>query len=264
MKYTILLGTYEGASWLWKANLDLWNKYFPSDHSPIVSNSLMALPRCPNHDTFHIKGKNDNASFSTRTLRALRLVKTEFVLFTLDDYLLKGPVNLENLSIVEKIMESDPFIGYMDFEFSFPYPLLKPFEAFPVFSYSPYPVTFQIGIWRTKFLKKVLRRGEDPWLAEEDGSARALHYKEKCLVLGHVGFPIFNYDVGGVVVQRKLLEEKRLYFKQKEDIDLVPNVSFINNKKARKHCRLRNALYWRYQTLYKKWSVHCRLPFIRF
>jgi hypothetical protein len=263
MKYTILFGTYEGASWLWKPNLDLWAKYFPSDHSPIISNSCVALPKCPNHETFHIKGKNDDSSFSTRLLRALRLVKTEYVLFTLDDYLLKGPVNLENLEKVEKMMESDPLLGYIDFELSFPYPLVKPFEPFPVFSYSPYPVTFQIGIWRTKFLKKVLRRGEDPWLAEEDGSFRALRYKEKCLVLGHLGFPIFDYDDGGAVDQGKLIDEKKLYFKQKEHIDLVPSSS-TNKKKSRKHTRLRNALYWRYQTLYKKWSVYCRFPFIRF
>lgn len=131
----------------------------------------------------HYKGKDQ--SFSTRLIKTLQIIKSDYVLFLLDDFFLTGIVKEEILLKAIKDITNNKRIKNI---------ILKDFiktkarcskkydDVFSVVKRkAPFRCTTQVSLFNRKYLISLLRRGETAWEFEFFGSYRAMIYNKLVL-----------------------------------------------------------------------------------
>lgn len=212
---TMVFCTCDSYADTWNPFFTLLKKYWPSFNYPIIFNSEKADY---NFDGFSIdcsKTVNDkNTGWSERLLNALKKVDTEFVLFMLDDFWLTDYVDASGFNRCLDIMRSNRKIGFICLFGDKKEEMLNDGSGsislceYPGFyeasSKCSYRVTTQAGIWRTKYLKKLIKGYEDAWRFEYWASRRSKFLSYRCL---DVIEPVIKYPFGGIVWGGKLKEE---------------------------------------------------------
>ena len=167
-----------------------------SKYSDLWSNHLACLEKCwPNHFEFIVvsdgKGLYDikdiqnlriySGSMSTRLIKALNEIDSEYVLLTFDDYFLCKAIHDDDFSkLLEDFVKLD--LDYLRF---YKKPKTKEkIKLSPKIYKLPltdvYEVNYYPGIWKVSSLLKILKDGEDIWKSEVRLTRRAREAKLNC------------------------------------------------------------------------------------
>lgn len=165
------------------------------------------------------------SQWSKRLLKLLKHIDTEYVLFTLDDFLLTAPVNNSIFERIYSYMEKDKRMGFVclkqevivgkssrkDIEsvVDCEYP-----ELWRCLKNKSFRITTQFGIWKRSYLIKILRSHESAWFFETRATWRSKFYWERVY---DVKETIIKYPVGGFLGGGKCYEDYKNLF----DIDLI-------------------------------------------
>lgn len=150
--------------------------------------------------------------WSERLEFALKLLETEYVFITLDDYFLIDKVDNKSISDLVDIMKNENY----DYIRLFPRPkratgkgLKNHKKVFDVDISCDYSVNLYSGIWKKAFLRSTIREPKNAWQFEVSLPQCAREYGAKCLVSNRKDFKILD-----VVRKGKLLHKAVRYFKK--------------------------------------------------
>ena len=148
---------------------------------------------------------NSTAStWGERLLEAVDGIPSEFIVLTLDDFLIEQAVDDVAVKNYLGILEENPEVGCITLA-NIPDKKNKPSRFFNLLKRDckgAYLLNTQISIWRKDLLKRLIDPKDSPWQAELYGSIRARKYNQfqfYCLVSDDV-MPI-KYNRGWLVVR---------------------------------------------------------------
>lgn len=139
-----------------------------------------------------------------RLIETLKKIPQKYVLFTLEDYYLQGPVDVKRLETVFQYMEENPSIACFSF-----LPVIDSnniqSKEYPGFELRPqkgkYRFNCQMALWRRENLLSCIRKHESPWIWEVWGSKRSSRIKEKIYTICPDSPEIFEYENGGILIR---------------------------------------------------------------
>lgn len=197
----------------WTPFFTLLKKFWPTFNYPVVFNGEGDKCNVEGLSFKYVPNRRGWA-WSKRLLKALKYVDTEFVLFMLDDFWLIDYVDTEVFDRCVEIMRRNKRIGFICLYADKKEEMLNNgsgairlceydgfYEATPSCAYR---VTTQVGIWRTKYLKKLIKSYEDAWRFEYWASRRSKFFSYRCL---DVKNPVIKYPFGGIIWGGKLKED---------------------------------------------------------
>lgn len=200
--FTIIVNSCDKYEDAWDPFFKLLKLQWPEcSNYEIILNSETKVYNC---DFLNVKticgGKN--ITWSTRLKNVLKSVDSKLVVFLLEDFFLKSPVNQKDfLEIVDRMLKED--IGYVGLKYR-PDRLLKdntsPKEK--LVERDNLPVNLRLplisSMWNRKYFIRILRNHESPWDFEHYAGIRSKRYKMKVLdANNNQGFynAIFDYDI---------------------------------------------------------------------
>lgn len=213
----LIVSSCDRCSDLWLPFFTLIKKYWPGFDRKVFL--------CTDSKSFTFEDFNiicplrmlPGSTWSENLMALLEIIEEDIVLFMLDDFWLKTPVNVDRLQKYEKIMMDNANIGFICLIFqidpSQDNPISNEYSDFVVYGKNtPYRVTTQAGLWRKDYLMSLLRRHESAWWFEMFGSKRSRKSKFKSYV---VRDSVFSYDDGGVLFRGNYVSEYIKYFVDK-------------------------------------------------
>ena len=229
-KVSLIYNTCDKYEPLWDGFFTLFKKYWSEFSGKIILNTEeksystegLSIERPPKNST--------KCTWSERILNSLEFAGTPYVIMTLDDFYFKSEVKVEEIEKCLSRMENDPNIMLFNFAWQ-PAPNKKDpdsdnFERRGRFS--QYRINTQITLWRTSYLKKILRSYENPWQFEINGSFRSSLTGGKLYSLKKDAPLVFDYDYGFLIIRSKLNQEVASYFEEHEGLDMnLPFEPFV-------------------------------------
>lgn len=157
--------------WLLRGFTYLWNRYCGQPVTVVGFDQTIPLSR---NFTWLSLGKQLPASqWSDGLLMMLDQIGHKHFILMLEDYWLYQSVDRQRINQVARLINDD--ILRIDLSgnrqnyktaVQFAYNLVETFEG------TPYQMSYQAAIWNKDNLRKVLRKGENPWQSEINGSKR--------------------------------------------------------------------------------------------
>lgn len=138
--------------------------------------------------------------WSKRLINALNSIREEYVIHILDDSFILENVNQNTIEKCLSNMENDKNIGCFHFEEHIPNPYNTKENGYgfrQMDSRESFLSTAHATLWRKTFLKKILRKDENPWQFELYGTERIRHYREKVYALSADSPSVIHYYVKG-------------------------------------------------------------------
>ena len=165
--------------------------------------------RCP------MQGKSykKRPSWSKLLYDTLKHVNTEYIFFILDDFWLTDDVDVNKFQYCLNTMKDDKKIGYICLagyktgmlNDGTNRAILCEYDGLlEVTRKCLWRIHAQAGIWRVKYLKKILKKSEDAWQFEWNGTVRSRFLLSKCY---DVIDPVIKYPFNGVITRGKVIEE---------------------------------------------------------
>ena len=168
MNISVLIGTCDAYSPLWK-NFDiLFQKYWQLPTKNILVSETEVFSN--NHYQTVTPGKKP---WGERVLESLELIDTEYVFFILDDYYLTESFTQEFIDDHIKILEKHNAVKIMtDIDYGEPIYYLDHIQddLYKFKMSSDYLNSVQPAIWKTDYLKQVLKPEYSPWNFEIEGN----------------------------------------------------------------------------------------------
>lgn len=210
--FSIIISTCDKFSDLWEANIKLINENWKDR----------------NVDTFLVTDKNTDRTFENVTVisagedteitdrlkKAMPLIKTDYVLFTLDDYFLTKKISTKAINDDIEIMNKhnlDYLRLFIMTKKSLKNRRAKEIEP-NIFlldnSAGDYIVSLYAGIWRKEFMSKTLTNTLNAWQYEVALTDMARELNARCADSRRGEFPILD-----VIRKGKVLSKARQYFK---------------------------------------------------
>lgn len=192
-----VIGTCDSYSYIWK-NFDiLFKRYWKSDTPNYVVGETLPFPYEGYKNILPGQGKE----WGERILTCLEQVKTPYVFFILEDYYLTEEINQsilqEHITLLEKYNADKIMLAEMHGAYSLNL-LEDGLYSFNI--YSNYLNSVQPAIWKTDYLKSVLREYYSPWQFELEGNTFTSSISPKILIKLRQEPIYFNYArVGGRV-----------------------------------------------------------------
>ena len=220
----LIVSSCDKCSDLWQPFFYLVKKNWPDFNSKVYL--------CTDSKTFAYEGFDiccplrmpTGSTWSENMITLLKGMDDEYVLLMLEDFWLKEKVDEAQLHQCEKIILSDPVIGFIclvhqldsspENPISDRYPNLIEYGR-----HTPYRVTTQAGLWRRDYLLSLLRKHESAWWFEMFGSKRSRRYDYHSYV---VEKSVFSYDDGGVLFRGCYVNEYINLFKVDKNISINP------------------------------------------
>lgn len=196
--------------------------------------------------------KNDNICvkpvgsgfFSNRLKKLVKQIKSKYVFLFIEDHYLENNVKNDILTEAINILETNNRIGYIKlfhYEFS-----TKPYNShFEIVTKQNYRISIGPSIWRTKYLKKLLRNGEDVWRTEYYSNLRSNMHRYKVLQISNTLYNPFPLTFGGIVVKGTLQQNLCDKIEKKENIKITfenaknIEISYKNTSSRKKKSLLR-------------------------
>ncbi len=202
-KFTILINSCDKYSDLWLPFFTLLKKNWPSvsNYQVVLNTETLSY----SFDGINIKTypATQDETWSARLKRNLKNIKTDYVLFLLDDFFIETEVDEKTIFDCVKYLDQNKDVLYFGFV-----PTLwdnitdNRFSGFEKRKrITNFRVTTQAGLWRRKELLALIRKHESPWDFETFASIRSrLRYGEYYVAKRGTNYA-FNYDFdhGGAV-----------------------------------------------------------------
>ncbi len=216
--FKILILSCKDFSDLWSNNLSLFSKYWPNHPEIIISSDGPGLFDVQNPSELRIF----NGGMSTRIIKVLKTIETEYVFLTFDDYFLKANVNVDFINQIILIMHNQ---GYDYCRFfknkKVKGKFIRPFNYKILPLQSVYEVNLYPGLWRKKTLLSILKDDEDIWKTE-------VRLTRRMRENGYSGIAVYNdkvFPFVDVVRKGKYLKSAYRFLKK--------NKLFISARKIR-------------------------------
>ncbi len=215
---SMLFCTCDSYSETWNPFFKLLKKYWPDYNYPVYFNSESAtysfedlIIKCPFAKSR--QKTRQKTPWSKRLLNILKYVDTEFVFMILDDYWLTDYVDSNQFNNCLDIMRANKKVGYICLT-GYKTTMLNDGTGrvisseydgiLEATSKCPYRVHAQAGLWRTQYLKKLLKGYEDAWRFEPMATIRSKFFSYRCF---DVVNPIIKYPFGGIIWGGRVKEE---------------------------------------------------------
>lgn len=191
----VCLVGYEGSKHIIPASSFLIDKYLPKDFKIYFLNY-------GKYDGNLIKGsyielddvqKGGSESWSRYIIEYLDSLTDEFIIFSLDDYLLSKPLNMKKFNVLVNEMKKNSSIGSAKLGISPTYRVndydVYSDDLFLLRKTADYSATTQYNVWDRKFLIEVLSKVSSPWQFEGEGS-RYISNETDRKVIGSLSMPL--------------------------------------------------------------------------
>lgn len=181
---TLLVVTWDGFADCWDPFFKLLKKFWPHCGYPIALTTERKTYSFPGMDITSCRVNRyrpGRLTWSEVLLIALdQCVKTDTVLFMMDDFFINGPVDQATINKCHELMRQNDYscITLTNHDLSRTYqptanPLLSKIEA-----RSPYRVTTSPALWKKSALARYLRPAENSWMFEKFGTRRSFHMED--------------------------------------------------------------------------------------
>lgn len=191
--FSILINSTDSFEDCWEPFFKLFVKYWPDYKGKIYLNTETKIFSYPNLNIeCLLVGKYFNKkkiSWSESLIKALELIKTDYILFWLEDLFLKDCVRQDVISNFLEIMKKEniTYIGLGGNSANFAPTKYK--QLWKMNNNSPYKISLLPSLWEKKEMIKYIRKHETPWQMETYGSQRADFYNDN--------FWAANFDMYG-------------------------------------------------------------------
>jgi len=199
------------------AYFDTWHPFFTLLKKYWKNIESYPIYLCTESKKFSFSGLNiicplnihRESKWSENLIKILKYINSEYVLFMLDDFWLQSPVRVDVIENCINYLDSDSNIGFICLIYQKRGPKYESqyYELLKRGKHVPFRITTQAGIWRRKYLLKILRKHESAWEFETRATWRSKFYKEDIYVLKKEERNVFVYPVGGVLWGGKYLKE---------------------------------------------------------
>jgi len=198
MNVSVLIGSCDAYSPLW-TNFDiLFRRYWKLNTKNILVSET--LPFDNEHYTTLLPG---NLQWGERMLKGLEEIDTEYTVFLLDDYYLTEPFTQEfveqHISILE---ECNAQKIMMDIDYGEPVYYLEHLkdDLYKFKPHSDYLNSVQPSIWKTDYLREVMKPTYSPWQFEVEGNNFTKTLNPTILLKARPEHMYFNFvRIGGRV-----------------------------------------------------------------
>lgn len=212
-KLTVIIGSCDLYRPLWK-NFDiLYKRYWNLETRNIFVGETIGLP----YDGYENVLPGNNLPWGFRMLQAIDKVKTEYVCLLLEDYYFTEPINENFIQDHIDILERYSAQKVM-FDKLYPpdvYTLIKLDEEnlYKFDKTSLYLNSIQPAIWKTEYIKNVLKPQYSPWNFEVEGNRYTSEINPTVLLKAREQSVYFNFSrIGGRISEgwEKVFEKENL------------------------------------------------------
>lgn len=212
-KFSVIVSTCDKFSDLWDAHIFLLNKNWAERN--VETFLVTDKPTDRTFENVTVVAAGEKTEITERLKVVMPMIKTEYILFTLDDYFLTQKIHtsaiLEDIEIMKthkldylqlysmsmkalknrKAVEIEPQIYLMDNEAG------------------DYIVSLYSGIWRKDFMEKTLAETLNAWQYEVALTKMARNFHARCADSRRMEFPILD-----VIRKGKVLTKAKKYFEK--------------------------------------------------
>ncbi len=217
---TIVVSSCDKYGDLWDPFFKLLFRYWPSLKTynkgiPII---LISNERDFTVDGVQTYKTGKDAGWSSNMLKVLKSVKTKYILYFQEDYLMSGPVNEKRLQyLIQKMKEQNIATIEINkgsyYKGQIPYPKIK--GVIRKGDKDDFRASLQSGLWDTKVFQGLLKEKESAWVFESEGTERSKILKDPFLIVSEE-FPVVFVNA----CHLGFLEKSAVSFLKKEGISL--------------------------------------------
>ena len=209
-------------------------KYWPEFSGDVIFNSDTKDYQNNSFNIINIKHDPKYLSWSQRLYDALKVTKTDFVLLFLDDFFLEGYVNNSEFLSCLSFLETRKDVNGIAFtlEPGVGKKLNSPLTEFSFRKhFTPYKLTAHIALYRKSFLMNILKRDENAWEFEINGTIRALFKKGKFVCKNNRNFT-FPYSYGQLIRRGKYDKQLKEHFERIEGLSFPVDRPFYDENNS--------------------------------
>jgi hypothetical protein len=226
----IFLVGYEKSKKILPASSFLIKKYIPNNFDIYFLN--FGKPVDLHHGTYLALAdvqEGGSNSWSKYLINFLSSINDEYIIFTLDDYFLSKPLNLNSYNDVFNIMIHDKDIvcaklGYSPSDRPDSYTLINN-KIFMLNSNANYSATTQYCIWNRNFLIQLLQHVNTPWEFELNGSSYLNSSGKK--VIGTIDTILLYPECSAMSARHP--EKISVFANNEHDIEELINLNLLKN-----------------------------------
>lgn len=161
------------------------DRYWPGRTWPLQVVAERESPWLPQSPRYFYYYYDEDRRWASNMLRFLAKAAPEIIVLLLDDYYLSESADDDTMRQLVAMIEGDESIGYINLRpwsddvidgedwTSWQQISGRPMTGEYDEAVAPYLLSLQPGIWRSDFLRWLLKAGEDHWDTEREGTIRA-------------------------------------------------------------------------------------------
>ena len=218
----------------------LLKKYWPEYSGDIYFNADSIEYHNGLFNIINIVHQQKKPSWSQRLYDCLKSVDTEYTMVFLDDYYLENRVNHQEFLRCLGYMDGHKNVASITFTKE-PGTKKALIQELGNFSYrkhfSPYKITAHISIYRTRFLRSILRKNETAWEFEVNGSIRSLFRRGGFICKTDKNFT-FPYHYGLLVSHGKYNKSLKEYFEKNENLSFPVERPYLGDEKDNRKSKI--------------------------
>ena len=216
---TMLILSCDKFSDLWDAHVHHLEKYWPDRKMPTFI--ITDKKRPTDYDHVEVLAFEGAEEWSGRLKEAVRLVKTEYVFITLDDYFVIEPVSTDRISVYIDMMKRyniDYLRLFVEPRKSIGKPVENEKALFWIDTDVVYSLNLYAGIWRKSFLENTFKESLNAWQYEVKLARRARENNAHCAMTKERVFPFLDVVRKGKLLRRaaRYLKSTGILFKDRE------------------------------------------------
>lgn len=223
---SVIISTCDKFSDLWDANIQLLNQNWADRNADTFL--VTDKPTSRTFENVTVVAAGEGTEITERLKTVLPLIKTKYILFTLDDYFLTQPIDnkkiIDDLNVMQKhrldflrifVMSKKHLRNRKAVEIEKDIYLLDNYAG-------DYIVTLYAGIWRKDFMEKTLTETLNAWQYEVSLTRKARELNARCADSRRGEFPILDVIRKGKVLTkaRKYFNENPIYKGNREDMKI--------------------------------------------
>lgn len=216
-KLTLIVHSCQKFSDLWDAHFLLLDKNW--DDRGVRTILATDEPTEWSHPGVEVFSAGKGKELSDRTKAVMSIVKTEYVLITLDDYFPIYPIDTKKIEYLVSVMEAEQLDYIRMFHRPWSFRKLKNYrKIFEIDLSEDYAVNLYAGIWRTSFAANTVRESMNAWDYEVSLTAVARELGAHCAMSKNKDFPIMDTIRKGKLLTRaaKYFEKNPIYHGNRE------------------------------------------------
>ena len=220
----VFLVGHRGSKKILKASSYLVKKYLPEQFEVNYLNygtyNYKNLHGCQYTNLGNFR-KGGVDSWSSYLYRIFEKLDDEFIIFSLDDYLLSKNLNIENFNTLYKALKNNTNFVSAELSISPEEKYNKEFSGDDIYVYQnnySFTVNTQWRIWKREFLLEILKNTSNPWSFEIEGSKYLNN--SNCFSISHCS-DVLNYPEISSLSNRNKNKISVLGNKEKDISDLI-------------------------------------------